>query len=336
MVSTQSSPRSMGPTSHRTRHRIVEDQTRPSVASHGELDASEWIAKVDQLAATEIAFVDHPFFRRRNAQTLVEAQRPAELARSPKVRSVGPGIAFMPELVGAALLTHPQERYLFLKLNYLRFRAEQTRRKLRPRQPNTSLIAEIDSLLSEAHAIRNHIAEANLRLLVAAGKKLCHSLDQLGDLIGEGLIPLLRAIDLFDVDRGFRFSTYATWAVRNQMLRMLRKQRALPELALTDELAGWQHIPDHHPPVRDESTPIKHQSFVTRLILTLTERERQIVRARFGLDGEPAGQSLAEISLQMGLSKERIRQVAMKALEKMRLQAETEGARFDEDEFSVP
>lgn len=243
----------------------------------------------------------------------------------------------MPELVRAPLLTPAWERYFFLKMNFLRFRAEQSRRKLRPQQPDAALIASIEALLQEALSIRNQIAEANVRLLVAAAKKLCHSLDHLSDLIGEGLMPLLRAIDLFDVGRGHRFSTYATWAVRNQMIRMLRKQRTLPELALTDEQAGWHHIPDERPALlTDEAIPLQRQQLVSRLFDSLSEREQHIVRARFGLDGEPAGQSLADISAQLGLSKERVRQVVLSALKKLRQRAEEEGCDPEDEEFTGP
>ncbi len=313
---------------------------KPAIALRRFSVASEQPAtrpsKAERMAATEIAFVDHPYFRRRNGLTLVEALRPEFREDQPPIRTTGPGIAFLPELVRASLLTIEQERYLFLKMNYLRFRAEQTRRRLRPSQSQSGLVTEIETLLAEAQSIRNRIAEANVRLLVAAAKKLCRSLDQLGDFISEGLIPLMRAIDLFDVSRGHRFSTYATWAARNQMVRLLIKQRTLPELALSEEQAQWQHIPDERPPRRDETGPLKQQEFVTRLIQTLSDREQQIVRARFGLDGEPAGQSLAEISLQMGLSKERIRQLAMKALEKMRLEAEACGCPLEDEVYDVP
>lgn len=335
MVSSQTRLPGLKPSRNASR---VSPPRAPSATLITDSVASEALKdKAELLAASEIAFVDHPDFRRRNGHALVEAQRPAAMESPPPRRTTtGPGIAFMPELVKAALLSQPQERYLFLKMNFLRFRAEQSRRKLRPSHPDIRLMNEIEAYLNEALAIRNTIAEANVRLLVATARKLCQSLDQLSELIGEGLVPLLRAIDLFDVGRGHRFSTYATWAVRNQMIRLLRKQRTLPELALTDEQAAWQHVPDHRRPMRDESTFGRGQQCVSTLVRTLTEREQQIVRARFGLDGEPAGQSLADISLQLGLSKERIRQVAIKALQKMRQQAELQGVRFDDEEFPVP
>ncbi len=312
--------------------RMTPPPTRRVIAFDTDL-----LARAERLAATEIAFIDHPDFRRRNGVATIDALRTESPLSTTRTQVAGPGVAFMPELVGSALLTPTQERYYFLKMNFLRFRAEQLRRKLRPQRPDAVLIEEIESLRDQAEEIRNLIAKSNVRLLVAAAKKLCHSLDQLGDLVSEGLIPLMRAIDLFDVGRGHRFSTYATWAVRNQMIRSLRKQRTLPELAITDEQAGWQHVPDYRSVNTGEIvSPVQRQEAIQRLLSTLSEREQRIVRARFGLDGEPSGQSLAQISAKLGLSKERIRQVVLTALEKLRRCAVETGCVTEEDHLDAP
>ena len=282
------------------------------------------LQKATRLAATEIAFVDHPSFRRRHPalELTVPLVEPLPALKADR----RPGVAFLPEMVGTALLTHAEEQQCFLQMNYHRYRAERLRRKLRPSDPDLELIADIESHLAEAERLRNWIAKANVRLVVAAAKRLCHSLDQLCDLVGDGLLPLMRAIDLFDAGRGHRFSTYATWAVRNQLIRTLRRQRNLPHLALSDEQADWQHIPDHRLPVVEESnTPAVHADVLQRLLTSLTEREQRILRARFGLDGEPAGQSLSQISSTLGLSKERVRQIVLVALSKLRERATTAG-----------
>ncbi|HET6422929.1 MAG TPA: sigma-70 family RNA polymerase sigma factor [Planctomycetaceae bacterium] len=289
--------------------------------------------KAERLASTEISFIDHPDFRRRTAKDWYrdDVAEPIVTIKP----ATGTGVAFLPELVRTGLLRPDQERQCFLQMNYHRYRAERLRRKLRPRQPDPELIAEIEAHLETAGRIRNWIAKANVRLLVATAKRLSHSLDQLADLVSEGLLPLLRAVDLFDAGRGHRFSTYATWAVRNQMIRMLRRQRTQPQLALTDDQASWSDIPDHRSTITEESIPQdRRDDLIRRMLASLPEREQQIVRARFGLDGEPAGQSLAQISSTMGLSKERIRQIVLQALEKLRTEAAAVGLRA-EDELVV-
>jgi len=275
--------------------------------------------RAELLAANEIAFVDHPNFRRKSAERWLEAQRPDISTTDRRPSKPHAGIAFVPGLVQAPLLTPAEERYLFLKLNYYKYRAEQQRRRIKLDHPDRDQLQHIEDWLANANAVRNQIVEANLRLVVSVAKKLSNSLDQLTELTSEGLLPLMRAVELFDVHLGNRFSTYATWAVRNQMHRMLKRQRGVTELSTGDDDAGWDGIPDRRgSATADLQAQLQRQRFLVTLIDSLNPRERRIIAARFGLDGQPSGQSLAEISVEMGLSKERIRQIALHALEKLR------------------
>lgn len=283
---------------------------------------ARWHQLAEQLAATEVSYVDHPNFRGRAAERWLESQRPSLSPTEPRRPKPFAGIAFVPGLVQAALLTPAEERYLFLKMNYLKSRAEQQRRRIKIDQPAPDQLQQIEDWLAQANAVRNQIVEANLRLVVSVAKKLSNSLDQLSELTSEGLLPLMRAVELFDVHLGNRFSTYATWAVRNQMHRTLKRQRGVSELSTGEDDAGWDGIPDRRgSATADMHAQIQRQRFLVTLIDSLNERERRIIAARFGLDGQPSGQSLAEISGEMGLSKERIRQIAMHALEKLRAAA---------------
>jgi RNA polymerase primary sigma factor len=173
--------------------------------------------------------------------------------------------------------------------------------------------------LKEATETRNHIVQANLRLIVALARKLTISLEQMSDLISEGTTPLIRSVELFDISLGNRFSTYATWAVRNQMLRWLKRVRNSPERCLGEDAPAWETLPDRRREI--EIPDVAHDARVAavrRLLASLSERERQVLTARFALEGQPCGQSLADIAGQMGLSKERVRQIAMTTLTKLR------------------
>jgi len=272
-----------------------------------------------RLAAREIAYIGHPAFSQPKAEQWLAAQRPPDrqvLARlSPRA-----GVAFVPGLVAAPLLSPTDERYQFLSMNFLRYQAERLRRKINPRRPTRGVVTEVQCLLAEALGTRNRIAEANVRLIVATARSLSSSVDQMSDLIGEGMLPLIRAVELFDVDRGHKFSTYATWAVRNQMLRFLRRERRHADALRGDfDNTIVEHRTDDEPPTSTAS--------LTKLLLALPDRERRIIHHRFGLHGQPAGQSLADIGRQVGLSKERVRQLAMTALDKMRQESGRESRR---------
>ncbi len=272
-----------------------------------------------RLASTEIAYIDHPEFRKRHAESWLDALRPPARVHDSVRRETASGLAFVAGLVRAPLLTPAEETYLFHLMNFRKSQAERWRRKIRPNSPDPALLNRIEAAMQEAVEIRNRIAEANLRLIVATAKKLSHSLDQLSELISEGLVPILRAVELFDVGRGNRFSTYATWAVRNQMLRSLRRKQPLQELAISDEEMRWSEIADQRTAAgADERQQVERQLLLERLLCQLSDREQHIVAARFGLQGEPSGQSLAEIAVRMGLSKERVRQIVLGALEKLR------------------
>lgn len=276
-----------------------------------------------ELKACPVAFIEHPQFRRRTAERWLESQRPSEVTAERRSPSSTVGVAFVSGLVQAPLLTPEWERFLFLKMNFLKYQAEQLRRKIDPETPDVSQLRLMQRKLAEANDLRNRIVESNLRLVVSVAKKLSNSIHQLSELTSEGLLPLMRAVELFDVHLGNRFSTYATWAIRNQMHRVLFRQRKVSELQLDEDDVGWAGIPDTRgSTTADLQKQTQRVEVLSELIANLNDRERKIIAARFGLEGHPAGQSLAEISADLGLSKERIRQIAIGAIEKLRTTAQ--------------
>ncbi len=324
LASSSSATRSLTPAARRVT--VTANTSRPKRRITAALKTA-----AAELAATEIAFIDHPQFRKRGAEKWLAAQEP-DMTPSERRRSQGTiGIAFVTGLVEAPLLTHPQERYLFLKMNFLKSQAEKWRRQINLAHPDPELIAKIQAALAESGDLRNRIVEANLRLVVAVAKKLSRSLDQLSELTSEGLLPLMRAVELFDVHLGNRFSTYATWAVRNQMHRALKRARDVTESAYGEQETPWDHLADHRSLASTElQAQEQRQTFLAGLMTELTDRERKIVAARFGLAGEPGGQSLSEISAQLGLSKERVRQIILQGVEKLRRAAEQSAVELPE------
>jgi RNA polymerase primary sigma factor len=230
----------------------------------------------------------------------------------------------------------------------------------------------------EADRAKAELIEANLRLVVSIAKKHTGQGLQLGDLIQEGNIGLMRAVDKFDYKRGFKFSTYATWWIRQSITRAIADQgrtiRTPVHMVETgnrlasartrllqicgrepslDELAAEVGLPmskaqmallARREPVSletpagedgnarlidfvadpegdDALDSLLRKRFVdgTReLLATLTAREAQVLRMRFGLDGGTE-RTLAEIGASFDLTRERIRQIETQALRKLRL-----------------
>jgi RNA polymerase primary sigma factor len=230
----------------------------------------------------------------------------------------------------------------------------------------------------EADRAKAELIEANLRLAVAIARRHSGQGLLLGDLIQEGNIGLMRAVDKFDYKRGFKFSTYATWWIRQSITRAIADQgrtirtpvhmvetgnrlaTARSRLAQVqgreptlEELADEVGLPiaktqmammarrepvsldapageddgarlgdfvPHNDGCNALDTLVEKRSVeeTRQLLSTLTTREAQVLRMRFGLDGGTE-RTLAEIGASFALTRERIRQIETQALRKLRL-----------------
>ena len=119
------------------------------------------------------------------------------------------------------LLSPEEELRLFRRYNYCKFQADVLRRDLGPYQNPTPLIEKIESLLSEATESKNAIIRANLRLVVGIARRHIGPQAGLLELISDGNISLMRAVEKFDYSRRYRFSTYATWAISRDYARTI-------------------------------------------------------------------------------------------------------------------
>lgn len=272
------------------------------------------------LLTEPIPFVNHPVFQRANPERQLARLAPLPDLNPPPHAPEEPGLTFVAGFVSLPLLTAAEEESLFAWMNYYRFRAEQLRRRwLTAKSPRT-LATQVRQALARADALRNRIVSSNLRLVVALAKKLSRSLDHMSDLISEGVLPLIRSVELFDISLGNRFSTYATWAVRNQMLRSIKRATSAANACGQAPDLFLESLPAQEGLSPDDPTTDTAARQVQRLIARLPERERLVLRARFGLAGEPAGQSLSDVADRVGLSKERVRQIVLKSLEELRAQ----------------
>nr|WP_281179346.1 RNA polymerase sigma factor [Streptomyces ochraceiscleroticus] len=242
---------------------------------------------------------------------------------------------------------------------------------------DSQLALDLDKLVVLGRMAKRRLIEANLRLVVSVAKRYVGRGLTMLDLVQEGNLGLIRAVEKFDYARGYKFSTYATWWIRQAMSRALadqartirvpvhvvelinrvvRVQRRmlqergyeptpqevaaqleLPEERVSEVLRLAQEPVSLHAPVGEEddvalgdliedgdaASPVESAAFLLlrehleAVLSTLGERERKVVQLRYGLaDGRP--RTLEEIGRIFGVTRERIRQIESKTLNKLR------------------
>jgi RNA polymerase primary sigma factor/RNA polymerase sigma factor len=172
---------------------------------------------------------------------------------------------------------------------------------------------------------KNQIIRANLRLVVSVAKKYVDHPDALFDLVSEGNMSLYRAVEKFDYGRGFKFSTYAMWAIKKNYIRAYQERMRLENRFHTSQDEALAAATEwRSDPWAEERAQQQREVDVAKILGCLTERERDIVALRYGLTGVAQAQTLEEIGSHLGVSKERVRQLERRALAKLREAAEAE------------
>jgi RNA polymerase primary sigma factor len=226
---------------------------------------------------------------------------------------------YLASLYEVPLLTREQEMHLFRKMNYLKYEACALRAQLDVNQPKSRLMDRIEKLYDESVTIKNQIIRANLRLVVSIAKRYVGPMGDFSELVSDGNMSLIRAEEKFDFSRGNKFSTYASWAIMRNFARTIPKVLRHLGRFSTNHSEMFSTVKDARADFYEqESVQLHRESQVQELLKRLDDRERQIVTSRFGLTRGQEPLSLKQVGAAMGVTKERIRQIQCRAMDKLR------------------
>ncbi|WP_081614251.1 sigma-70 family RNA polymerase sigma factor [Novipirellula maiorica] len=300
----------------------------PYLTDYDSMEKDELVRRTKLQLRHEISFIANKEFAdsRRGEIVFASSLDLAEPSPASGARIVSRSGADLPIHLGrlceAPLLKPEQEVMLFQRMNFLLHQATVHRRLLNPKRPSRARLALIDRFIALAHWHRDRIVEANLRLVFSIVKKFVNGNNPFDELLSDGIVALIRAVEKFDYDRGFRFSTYATQVVRRNAYRTVvlnqqERQKVMGglqdmNLDLTDEGSEssisetrWHELRRRLAEMMDE----------------LDRREKLIIRSRFSLGPHRKVRTLQALADRLGISKERVRQLESRAMEKLRLMA---------------
>ncbi len=228
--------------------------------------------------------------------------------------------------IGTVLLTAAQERALFLQFNYCRYRIAQLAKQTGEGRIDPDLGRQVLLWHNRAEAYRDQIAQTNLALVLAMAKRTRMSEVDFADLVSEGNMALLRAIDKFDVARGFKFSTYACRAILKAFSRMGVTHSRYRQLFPTDFDPKYEKSDymEHRRAEHEDDCVDEVRSIVRENRADLTDIERSVIEHRFALrkrrksEPELRPLTLEQVGRVIGVTKERVRQIQNKALNKIR------------------
>ncbi|MGD0464896.1 MAG: sigma-70 family RNA polymerase sigma factor [Tepidisphaeraceae bacterium] len=275
--------------------------------------------RLAQLGRRKARFIDDPLYHQENAaavidQIVAQEELPRDVkgeeARVP--RDLPP---YLQDLYRTPLLSPARERALFLKLNFHKYEFVAARRKIEPQFARARDLNLLESIRRRIAQVKNQIVRANLRLVVSVARKHLRPGLSLMELISDGNLTLIRTVDSFDLHKGNRFSTYATFALMKGFARSVPEMVARGHEAIAGE-AVLDNLPDRRQ--SRVASQVVDRDEVCQLLSRLEPRERDIIAAHYGLcEGQPA--TYEQVGSRMGLSKQRVRQIEQAALAKLRV-----------------
>jgi RNA polymerase sigma factor (sigma-70 family) len=276
--------------------------------------------QVTRLVEENFAFMDSPEFKRKHIER--------ELFTEDAERELPPTSWYQPtrdDLTAAGsppqIMKGPEERLMFLRFNYTKKRLLDLQKQIK----KLGLTAERANAFLDWHRkfehFREYLVRTNLALVLAMAKRTRLGDIDFAEVVSEGNMALLRAVDKFDAGRGFKFSTYACRAIlkafsRTAMKASKHRTRFPVEFEPEMEQSDWAD--KRRDQVEDDCID-ELKAIVDRNLADLSTVEQTVIRRRFNWEqAEESPMTLEEVGKIIGVTKERVRQIQNKALAKIR------------------
>ncbi|MEQ8853422.1 sigma-70 family RNA polymerase sigma factor [Gimesia sp.] len=276
-------------------------------------------ARAARLHAQTIDYMYSDEFDQSGAEKVILGPAPEVDKSNEKVRTP-PGLPpYLASLYSIPLLTREEEAYYFRKLNFLKYKAAQIQEKLDPNRPKARDMDQIEKLFDESTDVKNFLIRSNLRLVVSIAKRHIRPGGNFFEMVSDGNMSLIRAIEKFDYTKGNKFSTYASWAIMKNYARSIPAEyKVLDRFRTGNDELFFQSTDERESQYREELINQKQHAVIMSILDQLDGREKDILIYRYGLNARNEPQTLEQVGDRFGVTKERIRQLESRALKKLR------------------
>ena len=301
----------------------VADLARRFGRSQSAIKAVLSAVQTRRLKTVPVEFMDSLEFHQADAETAIYVDAPEYDPSSGNPRMPSGLPAYLADLYRVPLLNKAQEQHYFRLMNFLKFQASQLQEELDLSHPVSSVVRKLKSLLDEAARVKSLLIRSNLRLVVSIAKRHLKPGVNFFELVSDGNMSLIRAIEKFDYARGNKFSTYASWAIMKNFARSVPAEHTRLDRFRTGYEEIFQQSDDVRAnPFAAELTNSAQRSALKEILEELDGRERKVISCRFGLLRGTEPETLEQVGNRLGVTKERVRQIEVRTLDKMRKIAE--------------
>lgn len=276
--------------------------------------------KVEPLLALEYAYMDSPLFKTKNIESQLFNETLPDLPLvawyAPTRDDVNTAVTGTPQLMKT-----PEEQLMFRRFNYAKRKLKILKKHILADGLTNDLARQMIDWHAKMEHLREYLVRTNLALVLAMAKRTRLGDVDFSEIVSEGNMALLRAVEKFNVDRGFKFSTYACRAILKGFSRTAQKHnrhrtRFPVEFEPEMEKSDWS---EQKRDSVEEDLVGELKTIVERNLAELTDVEQTVIRRRFNWQQEqPTPLTLDEVGQIIGVTKERVRQIQNKALMKIR------------------